>query len=172
MPRKNNDITHRSHVEEVAQKLLEFWPNWKIRSVLGKKFDLSNSMMEKMIVEAQKLICESTNNWEQELAKHIARGNNLLNKAIEKDDLLTASTMFANLSRLSGMERTSIDLSSIGEAIQAAQIIFQLPEPKQKTLDTSANALAELSIGSGYQLDELLHSSPPKDETIIDRFQN
>ena len=55
MPRKNNDITHRSHVEEVAQKLLEFWPNWKIRSVLGKKFDLSNSMMEKMIVEAQKL---------------------------------------------------------------------------------------------------------------------
>lgn len=117
MPRKNTDVAHRRHVEIVAEKLLGFWPTWRIKSELGKELGLSPSYMDDLIAKAKDMIRETVGDFDEQLKDHIARGHALAAKALEAGDLKTATTMFAALSRLGGLERTTTDVNVSGNLV-------------------------------------------------------
>ena len=137
-------MQHQAHVQEVTRRLLAFQPPWKIKAELMPAWGFSVSFMDQLLREANELIVESVGDWDLEFKKHVQRGHALIERALEKGDLKTATTMFAALSRL-GLEKTSVDVTSGGQPLisfgyaieTAANAATNLPE-SPKTIEIEA----------------------------------
>ncbi len=145
MARKNSNVAHRAHVEEVAKRLLRFEQPWRIKAELCPAWDLTESMLDKILAQATKLIVETVSDFDEEYKKHIARGHAIIAECIKAGDYKTASTMFANLSRL-GLEKTSVDHTSGGVPLISFSFAPTVPQAlPESTLEAQAVEIQVIS---------------------------
>jgi hypothetical protein len=150
--RKTTNAVLNARIDEICEKLLSAWQRFEIVSHFSKLWGVSEIRVDQMIRKAtEKIRSSSIDNFNEMLIERVALGLAGMRKSIEKGDLKTAATFYTAINRIGGLERTSLDLTSNGQELSPAQVIFQLP-----TSTPASTALPE----SAYQLGLQEHYTP------------
>lgn len=149
--RKTSEHNHKQQVREVAEMLLTFWPHWKIKAEMETKYGHKKRHVEEMIKKARVLLQDQNVDFDSVLKEHIARGENLIYEALQAGDTRSATTMFANMSRLRGLERSQVDVNHTGLEQPRIQIVLSSPT-ESKTIDITP----EVKQISGSDLNRII----------------
>ena len=109
--KKNPIHEHQKHIAEVAEMLIRSAPTFIIKKTMEERHGFKSQHVEGLIAKAKKLIRATDEGLANVLAQHIALGENLIWMALNKNDVKTAVTQFANMSKLRGLERSQVDVN-------------------------------------------------------------
>ena len=114
--------------------LIRSSPTFIIKKTMEERRGFRSRHVEGLIAKAKLLIRATDEGLADVLAQHIALGENLIWMALNKNDVKTAVTQFANMSKLRGLERSQVDVNHTGLPAPAIQIILDRPA-EQHTIE-------------------------------------